>query len=312
MTNRAGAFPQIFPLALGCNTFGWTASEEESHRILDAFVDAGGDCLDTADTYSSWAEGNRGGESETILGSWLRRSGRRRDVLLATKVGDHPEFRGLTARNITRACDASLQRLGVERIDVYYAHFDDPGTPLEETVGAFDALVRSGKIGSIGVSNYTPRRLLQWLDIARDTHAVPVVIQPHYNLVHRAEYETGYSPIATTHGLAVVPYLGLAAGFLAGKYRRRADFGTAVRGDTAREYFSDQSLSVLGELDRIALCHNTTVAAVALAWLRSRKLVAAPLASARTVAQLDPLVRSVGLDIGADELLRLDQLSSDL
>ncbi|MEK6343269.1 MAG: aldo/keto reductase, partial [Curtobacterium sp.] len=243
----------VFPLALGGNVFGWTADEQTSHRVLDAYAGAGGDFVDTADVYSAWAPGNSGGESERVIGSWLRASGKRDDVVIATKVSQHPEFQGLSAANVAAAARASLERLGTDRIDLYYAHFDDESTPLEETVRAFDQLVREGLVRYTAISNYSRARAEEWIRIASDNGlAKPVAIQPHYNLVTREPYESDIAPLAAAEHLGVVPYFALAAGFLTGKYRSEEDFAGADREGQVSGYFTDEGLAVVDALDTIA------------------------------------------------------------
>ncbi|MEB4614054.1 aldo/keto reductase [Leucobacter sp. M11] len=304
---------EVCGIGLGGNVFGWTADEPSSHRILDAYADAGGNLIDTADGYSHWVPGNAGGESESVIGSWLRGRGRRERVLIASKVSTKPDRAGLAPANIRAAAEDSLARLGVDAIDLYYAHFDDPETPLEETVAAFAELVTAGKIRAIGLSNYTPERLSAWFDIAeREGHPLPVALQPHYNLMER-EYETGARQIAEQHGLAVFPYFGLAGGFLTGKYRveeqaRSGPPGDGVpsqRAERASRYLSDSGRAVLSALDEISARHGVPVASAALAWLRQQDTVAAPLASARTPEQLDALIRSTTVTLSPAELEQL-------
>ena len=302
---------EVFPLNLGGNTFGWTSDAATSHQVLDAFVEAGGNLVDTADGYSSWVPGNSGGESETIIGAWLAARGNRDRVVVATKVSQHPQFSGLSAANVAAAADASLARLGTDRIDLYYAHYDDASVPLEETAGAFDALVRAGKVRAIGVSNYSADRIGEWFAVARrNGFTLPVAVQPHYNLVNRAGYERDIAPVAAAENLAVLPYYGLASGFLTGKYRTTEDLASGPRGGGAKQYLTGSGLSVVKVLSDIADAHGVAPAAVALAWLRTRPQVAAPIASARTVEQLPALIASATLDLAADELAALDDVSA--
>jgi aryl-alcohol dehydrogenase-like predicted oxidoreductase len=301
----------VFPLNLGGNTFGWTSDATTSHQVLDAFTAAGGNFVDTADGYSAWVPGNSGGESETIIGSWLAARGNRDRVVLATKVSQHPRFRGLSAANVAAAADASLGRLGTDHIDLYYAHYDDAEVPLEETAGAFDALVRAGKIRAIGVSNYSAERIREWFEVARrNGFALPVAVQPHYNLVARGAYERDIAPVAAAENLAVLPYYGLAGGFLTGKYRTTEDLAGGPRGGGAKQYLTEDGLAVIKALTGIADAHEVAPASVALAWLRTRPQVAAPIASARTVEQLPALLASATLDLTADELTALDDVSA--
>ncbi|MDP9792848.1 aryl-alcohol dehydrogenase-like predicted oxidoreductase [Catenuloplanes nepalensis] len=300
----------VFPLALGGNTFGWTSDENESRQVLDAFLAEGGNLIDTSDNYTSWVEGNSGGESETVIGGWLAARGNRDRVVIATKVSGHPRFPGLSAANIAAAVDASLGRLRTDYIDLYFAHFDDPDTPLAETAAAFDALVRAGKARAIGVSNYSGARIREWAEIARrDGLTAPVVVEPHYNLVKRADYERDVAPVAAAHRLAVLPYFALASGFLTGKYRSEADL-TGARQPYAGAYFSPAGLAVVAVAEEIAAGHGVPPATVALAWLRGRPGVAAPVASARTLAQLPALM--LPLELTAGERAALDEVSAAL
>ncbi|WJY00546.1 aldo/keto reductase [Curtobacterium sp. 458] len=301
----------VFPLALGGNVFGWTADEQTSHRVLDAYTGAGGDFVDSADVYSAWAPGNSGGESERVIGSWLRASGKRDDVVIATKVSQHPEFQGLSASNVAAAARASLERLGTDRIDLYYAHFDDESTPLEETVRAFDQLVREGLVRYTAISNYSRERAQEWIRIA-DEHglAKPVAIQPHYNLVTREPYESDIAPLAAAEHLGVVPYFALAAGFLTGKYRSEEDFAGKDREGQVSGYFSDEGLAVVDALDTIGREHGVEIATVALAWLQAQPDVVAPIASARNTDQLPALLASAELELSAEELRTLSDASA--
>jgi aryl-alcohol dehydrogenase-like predicted oxidoreductase len=301
----------IFPLALGGNTFGWTSDETTSGKVLDAFTARGGNFIDTADGYSAWVEGNSGGESETIIGAWMAQRGNRDDLVIGTKVSQHPDFPGLSAANVAAAAEASLTRLQTDHIDLYYAHFDDASTPLDETVTAFNDLVVAGKVRYIGLSNYSAARISEWFSIAEAKgFALPVALQPQYNLVHRTAFERDIAPLATKHGVGVVPYFALAAGFLTGKYRTRDDLDGAARGQMAGGYFSDEGLAVVSALDEIAAAHNTEVATVALAWLQAKPTVVAPIASARVVEQLDSLMDSAFLTLTDADLARLDTVSA--
>lgn len=301
----------VFPLVLGTNTFGWTSDEPTSHRVLDAFLGGGGNFLDTADSYTAFVPGNSGGESETVIGSWLAARGNRDKVVVGTKVSQHPEFKGLAAKNVAAAADASLKRLRTDYIDVYYAHFDDESTPLAETVEAFEALHRAGKIRAVALSNYSAARITEWLEIARrEGYAVPAVLQPHYNLVRRRTYENELLPVVEDADLAVVPYFALASGFLTGKYRSKEDFGEEVRAKLATQYLSDEGFAVVEKLVEIADGRGQQASTVALAWLRSRPGVVAPIASARTLEQLAPLLASTTLDLSADEIAALDEVSA--
>jgi aryl-alcohol dehydrogenase (NADP+) len=297
----------IFPLCLGGNVFGWTSSEQESFAILDAYAAAGGNFIDTADSYSAWVTGHVGGESETIIGRWMAARGNRNRMIIATKVGRCPGQLGLSAKNIRAGAEASLKRLNVDRIDLYYAHADDLNTPIEETLREFDALVREGKVRHVAASNFTAARLSAALATsAREGLVRYVALQPHYNLVVRKEYEGDLSDVCAREGVACMPYFALAMGFLTGKYRPGSSVQSA-RAEGARKYLDERGQRILTALDDIAATHDTTVAAVSLAWLRDRPTVAAPIASARTVAQLSELLPMATLTLTADETRRLEE-----
>lgn len=299
---------QVFPLSLGGNVFGWTADRETSFAVLDAYTAAGGNFVDTADGYSAWVPGNTGGDSERILGEWFEARGNRDDVVLATKVSQHPDFKGLAADNIRRAADASLERLKSDRIDLYYAHFDDETVPLEETVAALSGLVDAGKVRAIGISNYSPERIEEWFAITeREGLHRAVALQPHYNLVERS-YEEKYRALAERENLGVMPYFALAAGFLTGKYRDGVTVESA-RAAGAAKYLDETGRSVLAALDDVAAAHGVSVATIALAWLAAQPTVTAPIASARTLEQLPDLLASVTVELTADELAALDGAS---
>jgi aryl-alcohol dehydrogenase-like predicted oxidoreductase len=299
---------EVYPLSLGGNVFGWTADRQTSFDVLDAYTAAGGNFVDTADGYSAWVPGNTGGDSERIIGEWFDARGNREQVVLATKVSQHPDFKGLAADNIRRAADASLERLRSDYIDLYYAHFDDETVPLEETVAALSGLVDAGKVRYIGISNYSPERIEEWFRITeREGLHRAVALQPHYNLVERG-YETAYRPIVEREGLGVMPYFALAAGFLTGKYRDGVTVDSARAGG-ASKYLDDTGRAVLAALDDVAAAHGASVASVALAWLAAQPTVTAPIASARTLEQLPDLLASVELELTADELAALDGAS---
>jgi len=299
---------QVFPLSLGGNVFGWTADRDTSFAVLDAYTAAGGNFVDTADGYSAWVPGNTGGDSERILGEWFEARGNRDDVVLATKVSQHPDFKGLAADNIRRAADASLERLKSDHIDLYYAHFDDATVPLEETVGALSELVDSGKVRAIGISNYSPERIEEWFAITeREGLHRAVALQPHYNLVERS-YEEKYRALAERENLGVMPYFALAAGFLTGKYRDGVTVESA-RAAGAAKYLDETGRSVLAALDDVAAAHDASVATIALAWLAAQPTITAPIASARTLEQLPDLLASVTVELTADELAALDGAS---
>jgi aryl-alcohol dehydrogenase-like predicted oxidoreductase len=300
---------EVFPLNLGGNVFGWTADRDTSFAVLDAFTAAGGNFIDTADSYSARVPGNTGGDSERIIGEWLAARGKRDDVVIATKVSQHPDFTGLAPENIATAADASLQRLGTDHIDLYYAHFDDQSVPLADTVGALSALVDAGKVRYIAPSNYTADRLEEWFRVTEENglHKA-VALQPHYNLVERDFEINGLRDAAERHGLGVLPYFSLAKGFLAGKYRPGAEVDSQRAGG-ASVYLDDRGIRVLAALDDIAAAHDVAVASVSLAWLRAQPTVAAPIASARTVEQLPDLIASATLELSTEELAALTDAS---
>jgi aryl-alcohol dehydrogenase-like predicted oxidoreductase len=304
---------EVFPINLGGNTFGWTSNEAESHQVLDAFVAGGGNFVDTADVYSVWAPGNTGGESETIIGNWMKARGNRDSVVVATKVSNHPEFRGLGAANIAAAADASLARLQSDHIDLYYAHVDDATTPLEETLAAFNELVLAGKVRYLGISNYSAARIAEWIEIAtRNGFALPVAFQPHYNLVHRHEFETELWPAAAAAQIGVMPYYALASGFLSGKYRTEESLKGAARGAGAGTYLTAAGLAVIDVLDAVAKETGSSIASVSLAWLLSRDGIVAPIASATSSAQLADLMSAPDVAITAEQIARLDEVSSHI
>ncbi|MER5211205.1 aldo/keto reductase [Streptomyces sp. NPDC002838] len=303
---------EVFPLSLGGNVFGWTADEAASFAVLDAYTAAGGNFVDTADSYSSWVDGNEGGESETVIGKWVKVRGNRADVVIATKVSQHPEYRGLSAANIKAAADASLRRLATDYIDLYYTHFDKPEVPVEEIIGALDELVRSGKVRYIAASNISAERLEASLAFSdREGLARYVALQPHYNLVSRDTYEGDLQDLAERSGLAAVPYYALASGFLTGKYRpgRTVDSARAAAG-AAKHLETERGRKVLAALDEIAEAHDAPVPTVALAWLAAQPTVAAPIASARTVEQLPALLGVAELTLTEPELARLAEASA--
>ncbi|WP_189234481.1 aldo/keto reductase [Streptomyces flaveolus] len=302
---------EVFPLALGGNVFGWTADQDTSFAVLDAYTAAGGNFVDTADSYSAWVEGNSGGESETLIGKWLAARGNRADVVIATKVSQHPEYPGLSAANIKAAADASLRRLGTDHIDLYYTHFDKPEVPVEEIIGALDELVRAGKVRHIAASNITAERLAASLEFSdREGLARYVALQPHYNLVSRDTYEGELRDLAERAGLAAVPYYALASGFLTGKYRPGTAVDSPRAGGAAKHLESERGRRVLTVLDEISEAHGVPVATVALAWLAAQPTVAAPIASARTVQQLPALLGVADLELTEAEVLRLTEASA--
>jgi aryl-alcohol dehydrogenase-like predicted oxidoreductase len=303
---------QVAPLAFGGNVFGWTADEPTSFALLDAFVDAGFNLIDTADVYSRWVEGHSGGESETILGKWLKRSGKRDRVVLATKVGmdmGNGET-GLSAAYIQRAVDRSLKRLGVDCIDLYQAHKDDESTPLEETLGAFAKLIQAGKVRAIGASNYSAERLSEALRISKQ-NGLPryECLQPLYNLSDRAVFEDALEGVCREAAIGVIPYYSLAAGFLSGKYRSEADLEGRARSRTVKAYLNDRGYRILKALDEAAKQTGRTQAQVAIAWLLAKPAVTAPIASATSVEQLKDLLVATEIRLSAETMRSLDEAS---
>ena len=301
------------PIVFGGNVFGWTADEAASFTLLDAFVASGFNCIDTADVYSRWAPGHTGGESEIIIGTWLKRRGRRDDVVIATKVGsDMGDGRtGLAGSYIARAVEDSLRRLQTDYIDLYQEHFDDGKAPVAETMEAFGELVKAGKVRAIGASNITPARLLESQQAAAAQGGPRYeTLQPHYNLVERAGYEKDDEGLALEHGLGVIPYWSLAAGFLTGKYRSEADLSKSPRGGGVKKYLDDRGHRVLAALDTVSSELGATQAQVALAWLIARPSITAPIASATTVAQWHDIARAAELKLSAESMKLLNDASA--
>ncbi len=301
---------EIAPLALGGNVFGWTADEKTSFRLLDAFTDAGGNLVDTADVYSTWVPGHKGGESETVLGKWLKRNGNRKKVIVATKVGKEmgQDKKGLSKTYILRAAEDSLRRLRTDHIDLYQAHADDPETPLEETLEAFAQLARDGKVRSIGASNYNAERLSTALR-SSELHGYPAYssLQPLYNLYDRAEYEAELEPLCREKGLGVIPYFPLGAGFLTGKYRSQEDLAGRARAEIVQRYLDDRGFRILDALDQVGRRHRSAPAAVALAWLIARPGITAPIASATSLDQLNELMKSLELELDPSDIELLNR-----
>jgi aryl-alcohol dehydrogenase-like predicted oxidoreductase len=301
----------VLPLALGANTFGWTADKAASFDILDAFVAGGGSLVDTADVYSAWAPQNHGGESETVLGEWISERAGRDKLVISTKVSQHPEYPGLSAANIAAASAKSLERLQTDRIDLYFAHKDDPETPLEETVAAFAELVATGVVRYVALSNYSAGRTTEWLGIAARLGVdAPVALQPHYNLMVREEFESELQPIALEHNLGVMPYFSLASGFLTGKYHSADDAKDVPRGQFLTHYLTDSGFEVASAVREIAADRGVEPAAVAIAWLGEQPSIVAPIASASKLSHLQPLLDGATLELSAEETSRLNDVSS--
>ena len=304
---------RIAPLVFGGNVFGWTADEPTSFALLDAFVAAGFNCIDTADSYSRWIPGNQGGESETIIGNWLHARGNRDQVIIATKMGSEmgPDMKGLSSGYMTRAVEASLKRLRTDHIDLYQSHIDDATTPLDETLEGYSRLIAAGKVRVIGASNYTGARLTEALR-ASDSHGWPRYesLQPNYNLVDRANYETDMEPVCVAEGVGVIPYFSLASGFLTGKYRSPEDFKKSARGARMADRLNPRGLRILAALDAVSARLNATPAQVSLAWLIARPSVTAPIASATSVVQLTDLIKGAQLSLDRDAIDSLDAASS--
>jgi aryl-alcohol dehydrogenase-like predicted oxidoreductase len=299
-------------ICLGGNVFGWTVDEAASLRQLDQALESGLNFIDTADVYSKWAPGHKGGESETIIGKWFAQSGKRDEVILATKVGiDLGDGKqGLKAAYIEQAVEDSLRRLQTDYIDLYQAHKDDADTPLDETLGAFDKLVRAGKVKHIGASNYSGARLREALTVSKDNGLVSYVcLQPHYNLVERQGFESDLLPVVQEHTLGVIPYFSLAAGFLTGKYRSQQDADGAARGKMVGKYLNDWGFGVVAALDEVAKAHNSTPARVALAWLIAQPGVTAPIASATSDKHLEDLVAATKLTLDPASIDKLSAVS---
>lgn len=298
---------QVAPLVFGGNVFGWTADEATSFSLLDAFVSAGFNTIDTADSYSHWAPGNIGGESEAIIGKWLKKSGKRGQVIIATKVGGG-KVRDLSPAYIEKTVEESLRRLQTDYIDLYQSHYDDPNTPIDDTLATFDKLVKAGKVRVIGASNFSPERLLQSLE-SSETNGYPRYesLQPLYNLYDRQKFEREYLPVTQQYQLGVISYYSLASGFLSGKYRSKEDAAKSARGEKATSYLDERGQSILETLDEVAADFKTTPTSVAIAWLVQRPYITAPIVSATSTQQLEELIKAtqLGLDAGAIEKLNI-------
>ncbi|HEX7642635.1 MAG TPA: aldo/keto reductase [Burkholderiaceae bacterium] len=304
---------EVAPLAFGGNVFGWTVDEATSFALLDKFTGGGFNLIDTADVYSRWVRGHTGGESETVIGKWLKKSGKRKDVVIATKVGmDMGEGKkGLRTDYILRAVEDSLRRLQTDYIDLYQSHTDDAEASQEESLEAYAQLVKQGKVRVIGASNFSAERLQHALKLSHDNgYPVYQSLQPEYNLYRRREFEHNLEQVCLAHGLGVIPYFSLASGFLTGKYRSEKDFGKSVRGGSMGKYLNERGLKILDTLDAVAKEHNATPAQVALAWLMARPSVTAPIASATSVAQLDELMNAAELKLTGVDIARLDTASA--
>lgn len=302
---------EIAPLMFGGNVLGWTADEAMSFRLLDRFVDAGLNAIDTADVYSSWVPGHRGGESETVIGNWLKARGGRDKVVIATKVGWDRKRGGLARDRILAKAEASLRRLKTDYIDLYQSHLDDPETPLEETLSAHQKLIEQGKVRAIGASNYTAPRLAEALGVSA-ARGLPryETLQPHYNLYERDGYEAALEPLVLKEGFGVIPYYSLASGFLTGKYRSAADFGKSPRGAGAGSMLNPRGKRILAALDDVAARTKSTPASVALAWLMARPSITAPIASATNLDQLEELIAATRLTLDAETVRQLDEASA--
>jgi aryl-alcohol dehydrogenase-like predicted oxidoreductase len=303
---------EISPLCFGGNVFGWTIDEATSFNLLDAVTDAGINFIDTADVYSTWAHGNVGGQSETIIGNWLKKSGKRRDVIIATKVGKEmgPGKKGLSKAYITKAVEASLKRLQTDYIDLYQSHDDDKDTPLEETLETFTDLIKQGKVRAIGASNYTGKRLAEALQVSKNNNlAAYQTLQPLYNLYDREGFETDLQPVCLENDIAVINFYALASGFLTGKYRTQDDLAKTKRASN-KKYLNDRGLKILKVLDRIAEINNSNPAQISIAWLLTRPGIAAPIASATSVEQLQDLIKATEIHLGPEALELLDEASA--
>jgi aryl-alcohol dehydrogenase-like predicted oxidoreductase len=304
---------EIAPIVFGGNVFGWTTDEATSFRLLDAFVAAGFNAVDTADVYSKWVPGNRGGESETIIGKWLKRSGQRQRVIIATKVGSEmgPGKKGLSKGYILAAVEDSLQRLQTDYIDLYQSHIDDPDTPLDEMLEVYAQLIQQGKVRAIGASNYNAKRLGQALQISKK-EGLPRYesLQPHYNLYERSGFEAELAPLCLRENLGVIPYFSLASGFLSGKYRSEADLAKSARAAFVKKYLDERGFRILNALDQVAKTHSSTPTRVALAWLLTQPSVTAPIASATNLDQLRELLSAADLKLDRESLEKLNQASS--
>jgi aryl-alcohol dehydrogenase-like predicted oxidoreductase len=314
MKRRLGeSGPEVGPIAFGGNVFGWTADETASFKLLDASVAAGFNLIDTADVYSRWVPGHKGGESETVIGNWLKKTGNRAKVVIATKAGKEmgPGETGLSRSYIMKACERSLNRLQTDTIDLYQSHEDDKTTPLDETLGAFGELIAQKKVRQIGASNYSAERLAEALRISRE-QKLPAYecLQPLYNLYDREPFEAALQPLCLKEGVAVIPYYSLAAGFLTGKYRGEADLAKSARGATVKKYLTDRGRRILTVLDKVSARYRVTQGQVALAWLMRQPAVRAPIASATNLQQLEELIAAAKLNLDDASMTELEDASA--
>ena len=303
---------EVSPLAFGGNVFGWTADEQTSFKLLDGFVDAGLNLVDTAESYSHWVPGNKGGESETIIGKWFKKSGKRDQVVLATKAGGGPGKTGLSKSHLLSAAEGSLQRLQTDYIDLYQSHYPDPGTPIQETLEAYAQLIKQGKVRAIGASNYTAEQLSEALKVSQEL-GLPryETMQPQYNLYDRFGYEGALERVCEQNGLGVISYYSLASGFLTGKYRSEGDLTKSPRGQGVKKYLNERGLRVLKALDEVANKYHSTPARVSLAWLIARPSITAPIASSTNLDQLNDLVGATKLQLDRASIELLDQASEE-
>ncbi|WP_200977622.1 aldo/keto reductase [Echinicola sp. 20G] len=304
---------EVAKINLGGNVFGWTLDEKQSFEILDEFSENGFNFIDTADMYSYWVDGKGGGQSETILGKWMKSRNSRERVIMATKVGGETGLHPVdtSKKHILEAVDSSLKRLQTDYIDLYYTHFDDEKTPVEETLSAYDEIIKAGKVRYIAASNLSPKRLEASFEASKK-YGLPQyqALQPHYNLVERENYETKYASLVEKYDLTVFPYWSLAAGFLTGKYRSKEDLNKSVRGGSVKQYLNDKGLAVLSALDKVSEKHSTTPATVSLAWLLAQPNIGAPIASATSGKQLETLFKAPEIALDNDDLKVLDEASA--
>lgn len=304
---------KVCPFAFGGNVFGWTINDQESFKILDAFVDAGLDLIDTADVYSTWGPGHKGGESETIIGNWLESTGKRHKVVIATKVGKPMggDKKGLSRKYITQAVEDSLERLQTDYIDLYQSHDDDKETPLEETLETFTDLIKQGKVRAIGASNYSGPRLKEALEVSKNHELASYqCLQPEYNLYAREHYEKELEPVCRERGISVITYFSLASGFLTGKYRSENDLSKSKRGEGIKKFLNPRGYKILAALDKVAEQYDTTPATVALAWVMARPGITAPIASSTSIKQLNELAKALSLKLNSDAITLLNKASS--